>query len=68
LIIHFNSILPLCLYVPSGLFPPVVLTKSQCAPLLSPIHVTSLFSSGTILLWLQTVKLMNRNIKQHFLI
>ena len=38
--IHFNSILPLCLCVPSGLFPSVVPTKSQYAPLLSPIHAT----------------------------
>ena len=38
--IHFNSILPLCLCVPSGLFLSVVPTKSQYAPLLSPIHAT----------------------------
>ena len=35
---HFNSNLPLHLYVPSGLFPSVVPTKTQYAPLLSPIH------------------------------
>ena len=37
---HFISKLPLSLCVPSGLFPSVVPTKPQHAPLLSAIHAT----------------------------
>ena len=38
--IHLNIILPLCLSLPSGLFPPGFSTKTLYMPLLSPICAT----------------------------